>query len=66
MRGRGKTEQRRTVRNGRHGQPCPQAQPGGTARDHAGGGTRTAPGQRGSWDTCMVTCTQDRHGRMMQ
>lgn len=36
MQGRGKTEQRRTVRDGHHGQPCFQAQPGGAARDHSG------------------------------
>lgn len=53
MQGTGKTEQRRTVRDGRRGRPGPLAQPGGTARDRAG--------ERGSWDTCVAACTQDRH-----
>lgn len=59
MQGRGKTKQRRTVRNGRlshlwspashHSQPHPLAPPGGMARDHTGVHKHGLPGngQRG-------------------
>lgn len=58
MRGRGKTEQRRTVRNSRPALSSSPARRHGQG-PHRGAGARTAPGQRGSWDTCGVACTQD-------
>ena len=67
MRGRGGTEQRRTVRTGRlghsqpRGQPRPPTRPGGSARARAGGRALRLHRDelREPADARVVTCTRD-------
>lgn len=57
--------QNRTEENSEERPPWPALSSSPARRNgqgpRGGAGTRTAPGQRGSWDTCVVTCAQDKH-----
>lgn len=54
--------QNRTEENSEERPPWPALSSSPARRNgqgpRGGAGTRTAPGQRGSWDTCVVTCTR--------